>query len=118
MSNEITDEEIKWFKESLIYLINGRDIETQDFYEMSEKLIAHYESTKYMQWVSVDDRLPEKTCYVDGWHKEGERQTDMEYNNGKFYFIILDHDGDYSHKEVCAEITHWIIPPQPEGEGK
>ena len=71
-------------------------------------------------WISVEDRLPPEPkgveqIWVDVW-AHGERYVDANYRDGKFYNLISDYDGDYSHKEEIEGVTHWSIPEPPKAE--
>jgi len=57
-------------------------------------------------WISVDDRLPEKDMCVDIW-ADGERLTDMVFVDGGF------NQPDLEWLLVDAMTTHWMKIPSP-----
>lgn len=70
-----------------------------------------------MEWTNVKDKLPEEPkaheqVFVDVWEK-GERITDANYQDGKFFELVTDNDGDYSHKEDIKNVTHWLVVTSP-----
>jgi len=88
------------------YAFGGSDL------RLIAKLIAHYNRTRDMQWVSVEDRLPEDRSFVDVWCG-AERWSDIEFANGVFSHLVVDDDGDYSYS-VDINPTHWMpLPTRP-----
>ena len=61
-----------------------------------------------MDWISVDDRLPEAFTSVLFF---GEEYDDVachgHYDGGRWY------DCDWSYDPIESEITHWMPLPKP-----
>ena len=66
---------------------------------------------KLPQWISVEERLPERGTQVLGWYKDNPfspyRHEIVEWNGGGWIFV-------YAHRYV-TDVTHWMpLPEAPE----
>ena len=66
---------------------------------------------KMPQWISVEERLPERGTQVLGWYKDNPfspyRHEIVEWNGGGWIFV-------YAHRYV-TDVTHWMpLPEAPE----
>lgn len=59
-----------------------------------------------MEWISVNDRLPEYERPVLGYDSEIEMVDIVNYISGKFF----DLDG------IQTDVTHWMPLPEPPKE--
>lgn len=72
-----------------------------------------------MDWISVEDRLPEEektmnSLWFDVWDAGCKRrEVDIKFANGKFIRQCEDYQGDYSHDEIMENVTHWMELPEP-----
>jgi hypothetical protein len=69
-----------------------------------------------MEWISVEDRLPEPRTHVLGWAAPGYIgiQYCIEDSNQKMKILALE-DEDYER----VAVTHWMpLPPPPEEKVK
>lgn len=65
-----------------------------------------------MEWISVEDELPNKDCTVDVWMPEYKydykRVTDVRYVADSEIFHI-----DYDLIDVTQDVSHWVKRPKP-----
>ena len=65
-----------------------------------------------MQWISVEDRLPETVLVCLVYDGQSEKVGVREFANKQFYSI--DSDGEDG---LCSNyITHWMPMPEPPAE--
>jgi len=65
----------------------------------------------YLEWISVEDRLPDDDvnvlCYeLEGYEIRGHYTETMDYGNGELVPLFMS-DGRY------ISITHWMPLPEP-----
>jgi len=62
------------------------------------------------EWISVKESLPKLDLFVDVYLKStqnstyGERQTDVRFSAGTFY---------YKNSFNCVYVSHWMPKPKP-----
>ena len=67
-----------------------------------------------MEWISVEDRLPDDDgSHFDVW-VDGDRIPDALYDNDKQAFLnyVSDNDGYFEWREI-ENVTHWMPLPEP-----
>ena len=104
--------------------ISSTDLDDPDYHDYqtcNELAWAINELKIKSEWISTEGELPENSSdieqvWVDIW-VNGERECDVNFEDGKFKRVILDYQGDFSHYEVIEGATHWMIPAPPQ-EGK
>jgi len=84
-----------------------KDMEQKDIDEKYRELDRKLHDAVYMNWISVDDRLPEEGEYIIKLEKHGQWEKGF-FKDGKFF----DEEGYQSFP-----ITHWFKPKPPK-EGK
>jgi hypothetical protein len=72
-----------------------------------------------MEWISVEDRLPEEMTY-EKW-KDSESDSFIFFKNdlghlfAGFFYKGTFYDGDLADAEKnhgwCDDVTHWTLPP-------
>ena len=102
-------------REKLLDLIidaKRTDPETGSFAEyLADHLIAN--GVTVQEWISVDDKLPEKSGYYLGFADNGRREV-LSYS--KKYQAFNAFDDAYS-EEYVIPVTHWMpLPELPKGE--
>ena len=86
---------------------NGEFIEKNiDFQKIASDLIAH--GVTVQEWISVDDRLPEKNvnCIVHYRHAYCD-------NDGYFAIGFCCYDGEKFEVYPAYKVTHWMSSPEP-----
>lgn len=61
-------------------------------------------------WISVEDRLPEFSMFVDVWVKSTERE---DYGR-RICSVLLEHSADDLHP--AEYVSHWMPLPEPPKE--
>ena len=76
-----------------------------------------------MEWISVEDELPEEHHIIDVYIGDGERDTSVEFYDGNFYGPEQDFSVDdcgygcFSNTYLIESVTHWMpLPEPPKGE--
>jgi len=71
-----------------------------------------------LEWISVEDRLPEEHDIVDVYCSDG-RNTEIEFYDGGFYGPEQDFSVDdcgygcLSNTDLINDVTHWMPLPEP-----
>jgi len=78
------------------------------------KIDSSYERGRMMEWIKVEDRLPEDRVLVLCWQESmGACIREHIYEDG--YVSWYDEHNNYDDSDL--KITHWMpLPPPPTGE--
>jgi len=64
-----------------------------------------------MNWISVEDEKPKKTCLIVAEYPSGYRQTVHAYNHlGRWRMSYTE---DEVFEDVEEKVTHWMPLPEP-----
>jgi hypothetical protein len=115
--DKITDEEIEYYTDELNESLQQKSegilgaYHSEYFEDIGRKLIAHHQATKNMQWISVEDELPEKLGDYSVW---------VTFSNGGVEDMRMVHVEDWMRDNAHDDlhVTHWQPLPTPPSEDK